>query len=571
MSIANVRLDIVPANRAPMPPSMNAALNQLDPGTDPPTASQQDVQVSNNNHGIPTFLQLVEKNVPKWQAPDRNFATHLENAAKDPMLQSCNEDTDRALRSLLSHGVVVDMDTSQHSIANFIVQQLLQPTSLYDLQITIGDKEPMAVPTNTRLLFVHLAEYLDSTIYLFSNRAMPRVYLSPNQSRVCAIFHRVDSYLASSEYLVLSFANRADKRLIERQSSTTSKFSSSSPSSPDSASLLQQSLSPSILSSSSSSSPQGQYTRPTHARYRDAPRSRKRGRDALADDQKTRMNNALQAGCHQRLQKDVVTGVDKLFKEHKDAASRAAYSTGAGVALRTSLLKLADTPRYILSNAEAEYRKATSEPVTRSSVHLRRDISKTADPSILTVWRTTVGADFDGLWTSTIEAKEASEEEKKAERTNKRKRRKGTKGSEGKDASTGGDDGDDASGGAPEALGPTPADDADEEEGKDWRTCVVSLKQVLREELTNEDDSHRILSLLDENQIYATDLAEAINIMVHKETILVAGGVLYDGCMQELSLLDLLPPGYPTPEGKDTILVSPIPDGLQASIEDKSS
>lgn len=199
-------------------------------------------------------------------------------------------------------------------------------------------------------------------------------------------------------------------------------------------------------------------------------------------------------------------------------------SAGAGEALKTSLLQLSDTPRFVISNAEAVYRK-TADLTTRSSTDLRRDITRAADPNVLTVWSMTVGADFDGLWTAAIQAKEASEAEKKLKLANKRKQRKGVKGCEAQAddiTSTTGDSG----GGAPEAGDLTPEDDADEDVGEDWRTCTVSLKQVLREELINEedeeDDYHRILSLLDESQAYATNIADAIFTMVHKETILVS-------------------------------------------------
>lgn len=228
MSTAKIQLAIVPH------------LSKPDPGTDPPTSS--------------TFQQ------------------RLENALRDPNLQSCNEDTERAVRALIKQGIAVSMDPSQHTLGNLIVQKLLQPTSPHDLQITIDDKEPMTVPANTRLLFVHLSEYLDCTIYLFSNRSMPRVYRAPggvlNGSRVCAILHCVDSYLAHSEYLVLSFA--------QLQVGASSTALSSSPSPPV----------PSL----------SQHPQPTHARYRITGRSRKRGRDALAEDEKSRMRNALRVG-----------------------------------------------------------------------------------------------------------------------------------------------------------------------------------------------------------------------------------------------------------------------------------
>jgi len=231
----------------------------------------------------------------------------------------------------------------------------------------------------------------------------------------------------------------------------------------------------------------------------------------------------------------VVKVVDTLFKTYKDAESRESNSDGARDELKASLLNLSDIPRFVLSNAEAEYRRATLEPVTRSSTDLRRDISRKADPSTLAVWRAAVSEGFDALWTSTVQAKEASEVEKKVNQANKRKQRKGTILSEGQIESTtdsqhnnitsmGGDSsGDAAGGGIAEALDSTPTVDAQEDdEGKDWRTCSVTLKQALCEELSDEDNYDRILSLLDNSQTYATDLEDAVYTMVLKETILVS-------------------------------------------------
>jgi len=244
----------------------------------------------------------------------------------------------------------------------------------------------------------------------------------------------------------------------------------------------------------------------------------------------------LLKNSHQRLEKDVAVGVDTLWKKHKDVVRRAANSADAAEALKTSLLHLSVTPKHVLNNAEGVYRRTAIEPVTQASVDLRQDIAKVAN--VLTVWNTTVNADFDGLWTSAIRAKEAAEEAKKIKLATKRKQRKqqrkGAKGTEGQGnviTSTSRDGGvgaaQDASGGVPEAGDPTPEDDADEDIGKDWRTCTVTLKQVLREELIGEgddddDDYHRILTLLNKNQAYASNLADAIFAMVHKETILVS-------------------------------------------------
>lgn len=289
-------LNIVPRTTA-SPPSNGPDQGLLNSGSDPPpsTLSLSPAQpvnnqpvhgrVHDNNHSTPPFQELVANNAQQWQAPDPSFIAKLEAAAKNPNLQSCGEQTERALRILLGHGIIVNTDPSRRTLGNFIVQHLLQPTTQYDLELTLDGEEPMALPTNNRLLFVHLADSLNCAVYLFSNRAMPRVYRpstgSLDQSRVCGIFHIVDSYLATSEYLVLSFVNRNSRRCTEPDNTIPPPVARSQPQS---------------ISASSSAPPQDQRTQPKHAKYRPHQRARKRQREALEDDERTLMKNALRAG-----------------------------------------------------------------------------------------------------------------------------------------------------------------------------------------------------------------------------------------------------------------------------------
>ncbi|KAF9574018.1 hypothetical protein EC968_007570 [Mortierella alpina] len=549
-----MRLDIVPRSTASSAP-IGTEDNLLDSGSDPPSCAVSassphaasklplDAHVRDST---PTFQKLVADNAHTWQAPDPHFVSQLEEAAKDPNLQSCSEQTENAMRMLLMHGIIVNTDPSRRTLGNFIVQHLLQPTTPYDLQLTLDGEEPMTVPTHTRLLFVHLAVSLNCTVYLFSNRAMPRVYRpsggSFDRSRVCGIFHIVDSYLATSQYLVLSFVNRTDKRRIQRQDGQNAVISRSQSSSsavvpaPPTSSMSLTSSSSSMAPSSTTS--HGQQTQPTHARYRAHARTRKRQRAALGDDERTLMENALRAGCRQRLEKDVSKGIALLYKATKDPADRKEIS---GTELKQSLINVPETPRYVLSNAETKYRGTKTEPVLRSSVRVRQDIARVASPSVIEVWRATVREDFDSVWRTSIQEHE--------ERDIARRKNKGKQ--------------------VPNGKVNTENCDDESNETKDWRTCTVSVKQILRQEF-DEDDYQRILELLDDGQVYSTDLEDAMYNMVHKQTLMVAGGVLYESGTQQLSLTDLLPPGYPIEEGSATINVAPLPNGLQKAIEEKS-
>jgi hypothetical protein len=262
-----IRLALVPSGRR-SPTTRTEPGGQLDAGTDPPMTAP-----------IIAFAELVRKHHAEWHAPDPSFATHLEEAANDPTLQSCGEDTEKAVRSLLRHGLICNLDAAHRSLGRFIVEHLLQPMTSYDLELTMD--EAMTVPTQTRLLFVHLAEYLDATIFLFSNRGVPRIYRPPSgtfdSTRVCGILHTVDSILARSEYINLSFVDHGSR--IARQVEASSASSQ-----------------PAFSSSSSPPLHQGEYTGPPPARFRATARSIKRTRVVLTDDQDIKMKNALQVG-----------------------------------------------------------------------------------------------------------------------------------------------------------------------------------------------------------------------------------------------------------------------------------
>ncbi|KAF9163009.1 hypothetical protein DFQ26_003042 [Actinomortierella ambigua] len=220
--------------RAPVPPKSRG--HQPDPGTDPPP------------NRIP-FQQLIDLESPHWnnQPNQKHFQTRinqalldceqndgesvqgtsdpLNDAFVDPELRDGRERTYHTVAGLLRHGLIVTQDDSRRDVSTFIKRHFLGETSEYRLQLDIhneGTEEIMAVkcPPNTRLLFSHLASTLHAKIYIFSNRAAPRLYGSPEAKTACAFLHVVDSFLGTSEYLTLSFANHKTKRMLRRQSVT---------------------------------------------------------------------------------------------------------------------------------------------------------------------------------------------------------------------------------------------------------------------------------------------------------------------------------------------------------------
>ncbi|KAF9921398.1 hypothetical protein BGZ67_000534, partial [Mortierella alpina] len=288
---------IVPRPASPI--SSGTELELLDSGSNPPSctlsaspiqpASKQplDVHVRDSNESTPAFQELLAKNAQKWQAPSPNFANKLEEAAKDPNLQSYKKQTKSAMRLHLSHGLVVNTDPSRRTLGNFIVQHLLQPT----------------FPTNTRLLFVH--RQTASTAPCTSSPIEPCLESTTPPEGASIGLASVVSFILwtlTSLYRVPSpfFREPPGKRCIQRQNAISSIVAHSQPSSsavvpappPTSSSLTSSSSSSSSssqsISVSPSAAPPGQHTQSMHARYRAHGRAPKRRREALDIDSDSR-------------------------------------------------------------------------------------------------------------------------------------------------------------------------------------------------------------------------------------------------------------------------------------------
>ncbi|KAF9985796.1 hypothetical protein BGZ65_009830 [Modicella reniformis] len=571
-------VNIVNVPRAPPPPS-SCVRNTGNPdpaapppasGTDPPSASTIDSHMA----VVPSWPQLLNK-VPLTPEPNwRDFSKRLADATEDQALRSPRENDYLVLKTLLTHGVVVNADPKDKSIGRFIVDNFLQPAAPFELEITMADDDdgPVQVPVNTRLLFQHLTEKLNVVIFLFSSQAAPRVYhptLSTNGAvRVCGLYHRVDSYNASAEYLVLSFANYHTKRMIQRKlvKDTTSATSSSSSSSSSASPAASSSAATSSGPSPSSSTPPPYASRGTVAMYRTSPRERAQKRKRLNDDEMKLMKEALDYGCLERLKTNVAKTVADFFKDNKDKSARAEKMTDTMRACMEAQLKFTRCPNGVMVSAENRYKKnSPAEEVTRSSVRLQNDIKVAAEHDIMGAWRKVVEDKFDGVWAQCMRDIEVEEAKQHA----KGRKRKGgsvqpvasmtsssTPDNTLKDSSeySGGEDGTAAT------------EDADNTSGKNHRVCLSTLKAILRPDLSNHFD--RIVELLEHQQMAASDLADNIYTLVHKGTLVVASGELYSTGAQQFDLAELLPPNHPIPDEKRMLDVAPIPHGLQHFIEE---
>jgi hypothetical protein len=127
-----------------------------------------------------------------------------------------NEDYPRSLKNLLQFGLTVEViphgSSSKSSVplAQYIADKLLnfnmnrktQESIPYEFKLQLGNSS-ITIPNRSRLLFQHLSDDLRVSIFLFSSRASSIAWTPADAKYSIGFFHRVDSYLSISEYLIL--------------------------------------------------------------------------------------------------------------------------------------------------------------------------------------------------------------------------------------------------------------------------------------------------------------------------------------------------------------------------------
>ncbi|GJJ73706.1 hypothetical protein EMPS_06064 [Entomortierella parvispora] len=470
------------------------------PGTDPPQS----------------FTELVKSRRSSWSLPPSDFRLRLENAAKDIRLQSCREQTEKALLALRSCGLRVDVNPADpnNSLAHFIIQHFLRPGGKYDLHLTVNStNSTMIVPTRTQLLLVYLADRLNCNIFLFSCRGAPspRTEASSPPS-VCGIFHRVDSYLKFSEFLALAPVDTVDL-LEELAVAPASELALPQP----------------IEEMSSSNA----VILPTNmATFRANKRLRIK-RSGADDTRKAELLEFLEMSCIEHLKKKIDDHICESIKK-EDHEGKEEF--------KTRLSNLKSLPRGPLSDAAALYIEQRNQFLTRMQVV--SDITAATSNNNLRVWCEVVQRQFDEIWTNSEQS--LADNQLQAEKGKKRKEC-----------------------GPDEGREPEPNTADDDENTEEWRTCTVTMKQALHPGLSNHEDFSRIISLLQEAQDHLTDVEQSLYLLAQVGTILIAGGV-FSGQQGTLCLGDILPSECIIPPEQRILNVAPIV-ALQSDIENKNS
>lgn len=136
----------------------------------------------------------------------------LQTAFADPLTWDAKENSRNALHALSQHGLVVQvLGPSNSSLPHYIANTLLNfgvinnAPCQHGFQLRVpNNNTPITIPARSHLLLYRLSALLNTNVYVFSSRAKPRRFVSPNATSSIGFYHRIDSYHQTSEYLVLA-------------------------------------------------------------------------------------------------------------------------------------------------------------------------------------------------------------------------------------------------------------------------------------------------------------------------------------------------------------------------------
>lgn len=186
-------------------------------------------------------------------------------------------------------------------------------------------------------------------------------------------------------------------------------------------------------------------------------------------------------------------GVKKEDDDKKTGRQKASHE--GREEFKDRLLNLKCLPRGPLVDAAVTYIAGHQHlPLSRQQV--TTNITSATNHDNLRVWREVVEAAFDNIWAK-------SEQNMAANQT------KATKGKKRKEIHP------------DESEEPQSTTVDDNAENDNWRTCTVTLKQVLHPDLSKGEDYSRILELLHMAQTHVTDVEQTLYLLAQIGTILV--------------------------------------------------
>ncbi|KAF9943525.1 hypothetical protein BGZ70_005831, partial [Mortierella alpina] len=170
------------------------------------------VCIYDNSWGYTKGLQLYMSTHANPQLGLQFQQAHMSQAI------AANEDSEKALRNLLSFGLVVERLTSIHDSSPNGFAQIIEKMALNvstqnggvpcksPFTLRFG-QEQFQVPARSRLFFNAVAVHFQIKVYLFSSRAKSYAITPPGAVYSVGFFHRIDSYFGESEFLVLALSS----------------------------------------------------------------------------------------------------------------------------------------------------------------------------------------------------------------------------------------------------------------------------------------------------------------------------------------------------------------------------
>ncbi|KAG0210759.1 hypothetical protein BGX31_001832, partial [Mortierella sp. GBA43] len=234
--------------------------------------------------------------------------------------------------------------------------------------------------------------------------------------------------------------------------------------------------------------------------------------------------NALKGVCSARLQTMIESAVTEISKKRKLSSTKEEALAVKRIALYQESAEREKLPKGIKPDTIAILRKEGKVGENFEAGSLDKKLGDAnADNGI---WKSTVHNEFNDMWESAMEMDQ-----------------------------------------------PEPEDDIDKHQSKELRTFTMTLNQLLRPDLS-EEDRHMIIELIGKAQASVTDDINELYVLLHKTALQIASGSFYKDTKwstssDTLDMRHLLPEGFqPRDKSIDPIInVAPIPNGLQGDLE----
>ncbi|KAF9081308.1 hypothetical protein BGX27_004988, partial [Mortierella sp. AM989] len=339
-----------------------------------------------------------------------------------------------------------------------------------DFRLRLPEGEDLAIPLRSKLLLQYAAELLNITIYVFSARKKSMCIKTTGATSSISFFHRIDSYFGTSEYLVIipspniPFVNIPLPKSLPAYSSDTL------------AATFRQEMRP-------------------------------RQKRPLEDLSAVRPETCLRLykrACIHKIDSDVESSIESIAKRtvFKKGDTKQSLLDQEKNRLLNKLRSCVKVPRGIMDNAVSSVKSEYGLSDKFTFMDLQKMLGDAKEN--VSIWKEAVESNFIRAWSDSIAGSTLGQPS--AVTTDALALEVG--------------DEDIELDGEEEVNG---EEELDEKES--IRTCTVTLKDILRPDLQDQQD--RIISILNRNQTELTDVITELSVLTHKTVLSIAAGDFY--------------------------------------------